>query len=156
MIIKAINEEDFTNYKKPSMFVAFPRCNWKCEKECGKRVCQNGALAAAPDIEVYATSLVGRYLENPITKAVVIGGLEPMDSFSELEDFILTFRLWSNDDIVIYTGYTEEEIKNKIERLKVFSPIVIKFGRFIPGQKPHYDEALGVMLASDNQYAVRW
>lgn len=156
MIIKAINEEDFTNYKKPSMFVAFPRCNWKCEKECGKRVCQNGALAAAPDIEVYATSLVGRYLENPITKAVVIGGLEPMDSFSELEDFILTFRLWSNDDVVIYTGYTEEEIKNKTERLKVFSPIVIKFGRFIPGQKPHYDEALGVMLASDNQYAVRW
>lgn len=156
MIIKAINEEDFTNYKKPSMFVAFPRCNWKCEKECGKRVCQNGALAAAPDIEVYATSLVGRYLENPITKAVVIGGLEPMDSFSELEDFILTFRLWSNDDVVIYTGYTEEEIKNKIERLKLYSPIVIKFGRYIPDMKPHFDDELGVYLASDNQYAKRW
>ena len=156
MIIKAINEEDFTNYKKPSMFVAFPRCSWKCEKECGKRVCQNGALAAAPDIEVYATSLVGRYLENPITKAVVIGGLEPMDSFSELEDFILTFRLWSNDDVVIYTGYTEEEIKNKIERLKLYSPIVIKFGRYIPDMKPHFDDELGVCLASDNQYAKRW
>ena len=36
-----------------------------------------------------------------------------------------------------------------------FTNIIIKFGRYIPNQKPHYDEVLGVNLASDNQYAER-
>ena len=27
--------------------------------------------------------------------------------------------------------------------------------RFIPNQKPHFDEVLGVVLASENQYAER-
>ena len=46
-----------------------------------------------------------------------------------------------------------DEILSKIEDLLKFSNIIIKFGRYIPGQKPHYDEILGVNLASDNQYA---
>jgi len=32
--------------------------------------------------------------------------------------------------------------------------IIIKFGRFIPDQKSHMDETLGVELASPNQYAL--
>ena len=31
--------------------------------------------------------------------------------------------------------------------------IIIKFGRFVPMQQPHFDPILGVNLASDNQYA---
>ena len=46
MIIKGIQEEDFINYKKPSMFISFSSCTWKCEKECGRKVCQNGTLAS--------------------------------------------------------------------------------------------------------------
>ena len=53
------------------------------------------------------------------------------------------------------TGYYKEEIQDKIEWLKLYEPIIIKYGRFIPNQQPHYDETLGVMLASDNQYAER-
>ena len=33
--------------------------------------------------------------------------------------------------------------------------IIIKYGRFIPNQQKHYDEILGVYLASDNQYAEK-
>ena len=33
--------EDFTNYKKPSMYIAFPSCTFKCEGECGQKICQN-------------------------------------------------------------------------------------------------------------------
>jgi hypothetical protein len=36
-----------------------------------------------------------------------------------------------------------------------YKNIIIKYGRYIPNQTPHYDEVLGVYLASDNQYAVR-
>ena len=76
-----------------------------------------------------------------------------MDSWDDLQCFILNFRYYSNDDIVIYTGYTEEEVQDKIEWLQHYGPIVVKFGRYVPHQQPHYDPVLGVKLASDNQYA---
>ena len=47
MIIKELRDEDFTNYKLPSMVVGFPSCTFKCEKECPgcKGMCQNSSLA---------------------------------------------------------------------------------------------------------------
>ena len=153
MVIKGITAEDFSNYKKPSMFIAFPRCDFKCDREWGVQVCQNGALAKAPDIEIDVDIIVKKYLDNPITKAVVAGGLEPFDSWSDLLLFIEKFREKSQDDIVIYTGYYKEEITDKINILRRYSNIVIKFGRFLQNQKKHYDEILGVELSSPNQYA---
>ena len=153
MVIKGVTAEDFSNYKKPSMFIAFPYCNFKCDREYGVQVCQNGALAKAPNLDVDVNIIVKKYLSNPITKAVVCGGLEPMDSWSDLLLFIEKFREKSQDDIVIYTGYYREEIADKINILKQYDNIVIKFGRFILGHKKHYDEVLGIELASDNQYA---
>ena len=61
-------------------------------------------------------------------------------------------------------GYTEEEISameymidnikhSFLDILKVYENVVIKFGRFIPNQDKHYDDLLGVELASPNQYA---
>lgn len=155
MVIKQLLDEDFVNYKKPSMFIGFPSCSWKCEKECGEHCCQNSALAQAPIIDISIDSLVQRYMSNPITKAVVCGGLEPMDSWDDLQCFILNFRYMSQDEVVIYTGYKEEEVQEKIEWLKLYEPIIIKFGRYVPNQQPHYDDTLGVKLASNNQYARR-
>lgn len=156
MRIKGLTDEDFVNYKFPSMFIVTSQCSFKCDAECGKAVCQNLPLAAAPIIEISATDLVQRYLKNDITKAVVIGGLEPFDSSRELLEFIAEFRRYSNDDIVIYTGYYEDEIQSYINRLaNDYNNIIIKFGRFIPDQQPHYDEILGVSLASNNQKGVK-
>ena len=146
-------DEDFVNYKKSSMFIGFPSCTWKCEKECGEHCCQNSALAQAPCIDVSVNTLIERYVKNPITKAVTCGGLEPMDSWDDLQCFIINFRYYSGDDIVIYTGYTEEEIQDKLEWLQWYGPIIVKFGRYVPNQQPHYDPILGVKLASSNQYA---
>ena len=149
--------EDFTNYKKPSMFLVFPSCNWKCERECGMRVCQNGTLAQAPDIDVSVVDLVDKYLANPITSAVVCGGLEPFDSFEDLWRFIFHLRVKGcNDDVVIYTGYYKNEIPEEyIQRLCLVPNIIVKWGRFIPNQQSHFDKTLGIGLASDNQHAER-
>ena len=156
MKIKNLIDEDFVNYKKPSMFIGTSKCNnFKCDKEAGCQVCQNSDLANSPIIEINNDEIIKRYLDNPITEAVVIGGLEPFDTFEELYQFIKDFRRKSNDDIIIYTGYYPEEVSEKIRQLSLFLNIIIKFGRFIPNQKSHYDTVLGVELASDNQEAVR-
>ena len=170
MIIKQLVDEDFVNYKKASMFIGFPNCTFKCEKECGEHCCQNSALAQAPGVEIDTRILVDRYLSNSITSSIVCGGLEPFDSLSDLLNLVETFRSYTTDDIIIYSGYTKEELedglfyidnynsntrRNAYAYLKQFPNIVIKFGRFIPNQKSHYDPILGVDLASDNQYAER-
>lgn len=94
-------------------------------------------------------------MTNPLSRALVCGGLEPFDSWQNLLELVTEFRKVSNDMIVLYTGYTYEEISSYIQRLNQFSNIIVKFGRFLPNQKSVYDEVLGVNLASPNQYAER-
>lgn len=155
MLVKGLKDEDFCNYKKPSMFIIFPRCDFKCDKEAGCSICQNSCLAHEPDIEISKENIVQRYLNNPISKAIVCGGLEPMDSLPELHSLVKEFRKHTDDDIVIYTGYNEDEYPYQWTYLEKFPNIIIKFGRFIPNQEKHYDEVLGIELASPNQYARR-
>lgn len=148
-------DEDFINYKKPSLFLALPFCTFKCEKECGIQCCQNSSLAKQPIVEVSTEKLVQRYLENPISESVVMGGMEPLDSFEDVIKFISILRKYSDSDVVLYTGYYKSEIEDKIERLQKFPNIIIKFGRFKPNEPHHIDPILGVELASINQYAEK-
>lgn len=153
MKLKGVIFEDFVNYCKPSMILEFPICDFKCDKECSKQICQNSLLAQSPNIEVDIDSLIRRYEEDPISEAIICQGLEPFDSWNDLIDFLNKFRKISNDDFVIYTGYKEEEIQDRIEVLQKYKNIIVKFGRFIPNRPSHYDDILGLKLASDNQYA---
>lgn len=154
--IRGLIEEDFVNYKKPSIYIAFPYCTFKCDKECGYSVCQNSSLITNSEIiNIDEQEIINRYIDNPITTSIVISGLEPFDSYKDLFILIKAFREKTLDDIVIYTGYNKNEIENNIEELKQFKNIVIKFGRFIPNQEKHYDEVLQVTLASPNQYGEK-
>lgn len=165
MLVKGIIDEDFLNYKKPSMYIATPKCSFKCDKECGRAVCQNSELAHQPSHSIGVRAIVKRYLTNPITKAIVIAGMEPFDTPEILYEVVLGFRdIGVMDDIVIYTGYTEKELtlddsgRSEVATynwLKHYPNIYIKFGRYIPDQEPHFDEVLGVKLASDNQYGKK-
>ena len=157
MIIKGLIDEDFVNYKKPAMVIEFPYCTFKCDKECGQSVCQNSDLVNEPNIEIDYDKLLTRYINNPITKAIVMQGLEPFDSFSDVINLILWLRIKYEclDDIVIYTGYTKEEINWLIKYIEQYENIIIKYGRYIPNQEPHLDSILGVKLSSDNQYAEK-
>lgn len=154
MLIKGIKDECFGDFKQIGMLVIFPNCSFKCDKECGYSICQNSSLANENPVEVPVDKLIQRYLQNPITSALICGGLEPFDSIHELYELVLAFRHVSNDPIVIYTGYTEQEVKNMLGFSHILwqGNIYIKYGRFKPNQQPHYDEVLGINLASDNQY----
>lgn len=153
MKIKGLIEEDFVNFKVPSMFISTTKCNFKCDKECGRVVCQNSALATAPIFNIEDKKIIKRYLDNDITEAIVIGGLEPFDTWEEMYDFIYKFRQLSNDTVVIYTGYNPSEIKDILKYFYEFNNIIIKFGRFIPDDKERYDNVLGITLSSSNQFA---
>lgn len=157
MVIKGIVDEDFVNYKKPSMFIIMPYCDFKCDKEAGCSICQNSSLVKDPFYDIEVIDIIARYIKNPITQAIVLGGLEPFESKMDFYELIHQIRKFTDDDIVIYTGYTEEELikQHRLDHLLNYKNIIIKFGRFIPNQEPHYDEVLGVKLASDNQYARR-
>jgi pyruvate-formate lyase-activating enzyme len=148
LIVKQIVYEDFVNYRKPSMLVAFPKCGWKC----GDDLCQNREIAALPDIKIDPETIVKRYIKNPFTSALVCGGLEPFDSPEDLTALIRAFRKKTDDPCVVFTGYTEAELPG-CYGLGAYKNIIVKFGRFIPYHIPHYDYVLGVYLPSDNQYA---
>ena len=159
MLLKTIIDEDFTNYKKPAMFLGTISCSGKCCIEAGipLSVCHNDGWRSCAPVSFDDEQICKRYLSNPITQAIVFGGLEPFEQFKELVEFIDLFRYgygcW--DDIVIYTGYTEYELEKEIAVLQHYDNIIIKFGRYIPNGQSSYDEVLGVTLASNNQYAVK-
>ena len=155
MLLKNIVDEDICNYKKTSMFIAFPYCTFKCEKDCGIQCCQNSPLVKALNIEFPIENIVNRYITNPLTHAIVCGGLEPLDSFDDLLSLITLLRQKTDDDIVIYTGYYKNEVLDKIEKLQNYKNIIMKYGRYVPGQESHYDELLGIKLANKEQYAEK-
>lgn len=153
MLIKYLIDTDFVNYKKPSMLIGFPHCDFKC----GKENCQNRHIPGdVEDVTVDIKDILKVYDDNKLTEAIVLAGMEPFDSPEDMCEFLLEFRNGRMDDIVIYTGYDKEEMSEEIFTfLDRLQNVIIKYGRYIPGDEPHYDETLGVNLASDNQYAER-
>lgn len=156
MHVKQIIEEDFVNYKLPSMFIATCQCTWKCCVEQGFpiTVCQNSSISKSPTQHIADTTILQHFKNNPITKAVVIGGLEPMLQIDEVDALIQLFRVnGENCPFVIYTGYNKSEVEYQVKLLSQYKNVILKFGRYIPNRDHRFDEILGVTLASDNQYA---
>lgn len=156
MIAKAIVDEDYTNYRHPSMLIVCSQCSFKCcrENNLPTATCQNYGLHTLPTQTFTDKTIYQQYINNPITKALVFGGLEPFDTFESMYQLIKYFRDHGcNDPAIIYTGYTKEEISENCLKLMTLPFIICKFGRYLPNQTPHYDDVLGVTLASDNQYA---
>lgn len=156
MKIKGLTDINFTDYKLPSLYIATPYCSFKCDKECGRAVCQNSALATEPVFSISNTTLIQIYQANPITQAFVFGGLEPLDSSDLLETIEELQARAHPRRTVIYTGYTEEEVLVGHSQILSLSNLVIKYGRFVPNQPAHFDPILGVNLASPNQYAKEY
>lgn len=157
MKIKGLVDEDVVNYKQTSMFIILGTCDWKCCIEGGfdVSICQNSTLAKADEIELSIENIYHRYINNPITEAIVIGGLEPFTKFIDIYSLIKYFRDNNcNDTFIIYTGYYPHELMPQLKALNEFDNIIIKFGRYKQNTPSRFDEILGVELSSDNQYAV--
>lgn len=156
--LKGVVMEDFVNYAKPSLFLITCKCDWKCchEANIPITVCQNEPVVRQAAKEFLISSIYKAYIDNEITKAVVIGGLEPILQFEEVLSLLDYFRKQNcNDDFVIYTGYYKEEIEKEIEQLKKYPNVILKYGRYKPNSVSRFDDILQITLVSDNQYAER-
>lgn len=157
MKIRNLMDQDIVNYKKMSMFIATCYCDFKCCKQLNLDICicQNSPIAQSKIINISNQRIVKRYIKNKLTHAIVFGGLQPMMQFDQLVQLIDCFRTQTQDDIVIYTGYNLEQVQDKIQILKKYKNIIVKFGRYKPGDQVHYDQVLGVSLANKEQYALK-
>ena len=160
MRIKNIQDTNFQDYRKTSMLIATCYCDGKCWKERGLNAsdCQNEELLAEPIVEVSNDEIIQRYLSNPLSEAIIFGGLEPLLQYNELVEFLSTLRVEYGcyDDVVIYTGYEPGERAAELDVLKQYGPLVVKWGRYLPDSTSKYDDVLGISLASANQHAERY
>lgn len=148
--------EDFTNYKRPGLYVPCCYCDFKCCHDCAadKSMCQNSMAAEVPITEIDDNDIMQAYSNSLIAKAVIFGGFEPFWQIDEIEQLLKKFRAEGiHAPFVIYTGYTECEVMHLAARLFPYGDIIIKYGRYRPNEKEHMDDVLGVRLASNNQYA---
>ncbi len=159
MRLSQLVDEDFANFKQSAMFLGTTRCSGKCFTELGlpMETCQNCELMKTDSfLDLPNVEIIERYLRNPITHAIVIGGLEPMDTWDETLQFMLDFRKKSTDALVIYTGYYPNEVYDKVQTIIESIPnVYIKYGRYIPNQEKVLDHVLSVYLASSNQFGVK-
>lgn len=158
MLIKQIIVEDFINYKLPSMFIITSVCDWKCciEQNLDISICQNSSIVSQKTLDISPEKIYNIYVNNPITQAIVFGGLEPMLQFNEMIEVIDYFRKNNeNSPFIIYTGYYPYEITKQLNSLKKYNNIIVKFGRYIPNRPTIFDNILGVNLISDNQFAEK-
>ena len=159
MTLKSIVYEDFVNYKEPVMYLGTAYCDGKCCKEANEpfSMCQNNGWRETASVAIADEKIIERYLVNDITNGVCFSGLEPFMQFEEMFNLIskLRYEHSCNDVVIIYTGYDREEIADKIKALQMFKNVIVKFGRYIPNAEKHFDEVLGIYLASPNQYAEK-
>ena len=152
-----INYNDFINYKEVCFNIASGiSCTFKCNKECGQSICQNQQICGEAIHTLSINSIIEQFNSQSIATSICFQGLEPLDNLKQLLWFVYKFRKTNNNTIIIWTGYSEEECEDLvylIQKKMRWKNIIIKYGRFRPNQNKHYDELLGVYLASDNQYA---
>lgn len=131
-------------------------CDFKCCPH-NHQLCHNEPLRSTPVIVVQISEIVKQYLSQQLSTSLTLQGLEPLDNMDGVLWLLWYFRRKSKDPIFIWTGYEEEEVATLIGlvRFLQWKSIFLKMGRYRWGEKPHYDENLGVFLASPNQYCKK-
>jgi hypothetical protein len=151
----------FNDYHKTCLYLATPRCNFKCVREAREKgieivECQNHALAGSLPTDYSAEEVAKAYHESVFAEALLLSGLDPLDCWEDVIVFLREFRaIEPGVEVVLYTGYYEHEVLEQVRQLSELGNVMVKFGRYDPSVPPGYDEVGGVTLASGNQHFRR-
>jgi len=164
MKLKQIVDEVFGDYKECGMLLIFPECTWKCEG------CQNKQLALLETREFPNEDIVKRFEENPFSKCIIFGGLEPLCNVSSINDIFsfITYLLEKyhlredRPTLIIYTGYDLDAVNNILNiivsglgnLLATYENVIIKYGKYDKDGTPYFNETLGITLISKNQNTI--
>lgn len=139
-------KEVYNDFKEVGILLASPVCYNNCKN------CQNEHLKNKKPVVYCVEELINEIKNNKFVKSVIFGGLDCFDSFDETFNFISKFRKVSKEDVVLYTGKTEDCLHEKLKLLKQFENIYVKFGEYIENSNSIFDEVGGIWLSSSNQY----
>lgn len=155
--IKGIVDEVFSDYSKISMLIICPKCTVRCWERLGlsPSICQNNHLKKEQGWQEDNFEIIKRYNSNPLTKSIVFGGLDSWDSLDDILNFSKTFREFSNDDLVLYTGRNLEEIQGDFIKFINIKNVYVKYGQYNPNLESIVDELTGVTLVSSNQKFIK-
>ena len=160
MHLKQIIDESVGDYKETSMLLIAPECAWKCVG------CHNTHLLKLITKNFPDEEILERFQKNPLSKAIVLGGLEPFDCMEEVRAFLQTLResniVNPKPTVIIYTGYDFPDIEQELirtgldEEMKKHDKVLLKYGGYLPGYNPTYNPLLGINLASPNQQVMEY
>lgn len=127
-------------------------CKFNCEG------CFNQYLKELPTQKESAENIIAEVKRNPLNEGIILGGLEWSCQPVELYNLVRTASR-NGLKVMIYTGCDETCFDRKIglSMLGAFinRDFYVKFGNFQPDKSSH-KKAFGVVLATDNQYIVKF
>lgn len=98
--------------------------------------CFNPNLHAFHKGTAYYPKALAKQLAKLETDGVTISGGEPLDQNAAVYQFIQTYRRFCNHTVLLFTGYSLEEIKRSPKRLRtVLAADAVLCGRYQPGPK---------------------
>lgn len=119
-----------------------------CHKHCPG--CFHQDRFNLPIIEEDIKIIIDKIKENPFTQGIVLGGFEWTEQYDELLAIIEEAKT-SELEVILYTHYTIEDIKEYYSELLSYKGIYIKCGEYDNTRLSVTHSSYGVPLASTNQ-----
>ena len=152
MQLKKIEETKTLYNNELSLYLIASSCKWKC------KICPNAHYSRFETVDIPNTDILQKFKSDDNLKAIVIGGLEPMDQMNDLRGFIFDARKFfepgDRPKIVIYTGYEMDEL-NKMHysglasELMQYGNAMVIAGRNIWKTKKKFYLSINTYLTSD-------
>lgn len=142
---KLIERERFQDAPFVGCLISAIGCSLNCVN------CFNQHIKEMDTLYINTDEIVDMIKNNPFEEGLILGGLEWSEQSDELIELVNTV-MDNNLKVMIYTGLTEIEFFNIVDKSKLQSGVYIKFGRYINTNKTITNIQFGVNLASENQY----
>lgn len=127
--INSISNESYVNGPGKRCVIWLQGCSLKCAG------CFNPSLHPFKKTRKYEATELAAYLSSLDCEGITISGGEPLDQSKALYELIMSFKSLCNKNILLFTGYTLEEIKISPQKIKtIMEADAVISGRYVEGE----------------------